>query len=178
MSVIRQCRPHYGTHTLPNQPSGEVSHHRAEVISLVGNSQTTEPHPQDRVSHNPERIRWWETHSLLNHAVGTESAAIQSGLVGVTLTRYRITPSGSSQSPSKAYSLVGNPPAAESCHRARVSHRERICWWGPHPLPNCAIGLESVAIQSGFVNGDLTSYRIMPSGSSQSPSGADLLVGN
>ena len=158
-------------------PSGS-SQLPSRADSLVGNSQATESRHRARVSRHTGWIRWLGTHRLPNHAIGLESVTIQSRSVGRDLTRYRITPSGSSQSSSRADSLLGISLATESRHRARVSHRERICWWRPHPLPNHAIGLESVAIQSGFVGGDLTSYRVTPSGSSQSPSGADSLVGN
>jgi len=143
----------------------------------VRNSQATEPRHRARVSCHPERILWWETHRLPNHAIGLESVAIQGGFVGKELTGYRITPSGSSQSPSRADPLVGISLATESRRRARVSrHPERIRCWGSHSLPNHAIGLESVT-ESGFVGGDLTRFRITPSGLSQSPSRVDSLVG-
>ena len=44
---------------------------------------------------------------------------------------------------------MGNSQATESRPRAPVSrHPEWIRWWGTHKLPNRAIGLVSVAIQS------------------------------
>ena len=159
-------------------PSGS-SQLPSRAHSLEGNSLATESRHQDRVIRHPRRIRWWRTHRLPNHTIGLVSVAIQSGFVGRELTGYRITPSGSCQPPPRADSLVGNSQAAEARHQARVRrHPERIRWLGTHPLPNHAIRLESVATQSGFIGGELTSYRITPSSRSQLLSRADSLVGN
>jgi len=199
-SVISHCRPRQVTHTLQNHRlasvaiqsgfvDGELTRYRitpsgssqspSRADSAAGNSLATGSRHRPRVSRHPERIRRRGTHKLPYHAIGLESVALQSGFVGGELTRYRITPSGSSQSPSRADSSAGNSLATGSRHRARVSrHPERIRRRGTHLLPDHAIGLESVAIQSGFVDGELTSYRITPLGSSQSPPRADSAAGN
>ena len=87
---------------------------------------------------------------------------------------FRSKPSGTRQSPSSAEATRRNSHSAESSHRARVSRhpapkrREET-----HTLPNQAIGHALVTIQRRSDAKKLTLCRIKPSGTRQSPSGAE-----
>ena len=98
------------------------------------------------------------------------SVTIQLGPVTEKLTSCRIKPSGSCQSSCSSERSRKNSLAVESSHRAHVNRHAPESGHGEtHSLSNQAIGLMSVTMHLRAVTEKLTSCRIKPSGSCQSP---------
>jgi hypothetical protein len=133
------------------------------------NSLAIESSHRAHVSHHTPESGYRETHWLSNQAIGLLSVTMHLRVVTEKLTRCRIKPSGSCQSPCSSERSRRNSRAVESSHRAHVSHHTARTGHGEtHGLSNQAIELMSVTVHLRAVTEKLTCCRIQPSGSCQS----------
>ena len=155
-----------------NSQAAESSH-RAQVSHRPAQNRRRETHklPNQAIGlklvRHPAQDRRRETHTLPNQAIGLKLVATQRRIVDEKLTCCAIKPPGSSQSSPSAGSSVRNSRAADSGHRAQVSHRRaHNRRWETHSLPNQATGLKLVTAQRRIVDEKLTGCRIKSSDSS------------